>query len=497
MAKIFRTNVWLRPYSSKQGRQVFIRVRMREGFETEIPVYDYVNGIKIPISVKKEHLKKGIVTGGNYHISVRAMNNLIHKVENFVKEAVYELLEKKAPISRENILRLTYINEESAALDEKRIESGVLILNEDGGAFASQEEFVDYIADSTDPKYNKLKKALGVSSKEYILDYWDDFIMNYAPDSYNLGKHAIEEYIEKTGDNCRVEDFSDAWLKRYFAYIIKNGYSLRQDGKNRKSYSIPTINKYLKHLKCFGKYLFREIKVLRNEEYSRFSLKDSTKKKSLIKYDADPYINTHSLYKNEFDWFFAFKFDDKQLEIARDMFVIQTWLGGLRQSDLYRILPENIHKDGNGEYRIWFNQKKTDDEVFNIVNKNYLTPIFSKYPNNLPTFLKQNEYNLLLKKAAKVAELNRTLKFRFEDSNAADATINWYPIHEKICNKWARNCVVSILAELGHTDDVIATITGHRDMEMIKHYKQIHKPKVKAMLDGIKPEKVEKLVENE
>lgn len=496
MAKIVRTTAWLRPYKSKQGHQIFIRVRIRDGFETEIPVYDYINDTKLPISVKKENWSKGTITGGSYHISIRAINRLISDVEYRVKDAVFELLERNAPITRENIIRLAYINQDNAAIDEKRIESGELIVNDEGGAFASQAEFNEYIAESSDPKFDRIKKALGITSKEYILDYWDDFIRDFAADSYNLGKHAIVEYIEKTGDNCRVADFSEAWLKRYFTYIIKHGYSLKKDGSDRKSYSISTINKYLKHLKSFGKYLFKEIKVLSNEEYSRFLLKDSSKKKSLIKYSADPYINTHSLYKSEFDWFFAYKFDDKQHELARDMFVIQTWLGGLRQSDLYKLTANNIQRDGSGEYRIWFSQQKTNDNVFNVVNKNYLQPMFDKYNGGLPVFLKVNDYNKILKTAAEKAGLKRKISFTFENSNAQGAIITWHPIHEKICNKWARNCVVSILAELGYPDDRIAAITGHRDLEMIKHYKQIHKKDVKVMLDEVKPETIEKLETN-
>ena len=493
MAKIYTTTAWLRPYKSKQGHQVFIRLRTRDGFETEIPVYDYVNGSKLPISIKKEYWSKGTITGGAYHISLRAINNLIANVEYRVKDAVSDLFNNKAPISRDNIIRLAYINQENEANDEKNIASGKVIVNDDGSAFASQEEFEEHIAESSDPKFNKIKKALGIISKEYILDYWDDFIRDYAASSYDLSKHSIVEYIKKTGDNCRASDFSSAWMKRYFIYIIDNGYSLQKDGKNRKNYSVSTINKYLKHLKRFGKYLFIEIKILSNEEYGRFSLRDTdSKKKSLIKYNANPYNNTHALYKNEFDWFFAFKFTNKQHEIARDMFVIQTWLGGLRQSDLYNLSANNLYKDAHGDYRIWFDQEKTDDDVNNVVNKNYLSPIFDKY-NGYPVFLKVNPYNKILKEAAKEAGLDRKLKFKFEDVKANSAVISWLPLHEKICNKWARNCVVSILAELGYPDDRIATITGHRDYDMILYYKQIHQPKIKQMLDEVKPEVVTKL----
>jgi integrase len=493
MAKTYTTTAWLRPYKSKQGQQVFIRVRTRDGFETEIPVYDYVNNSKLPISIKKEYWSKGTITGGSYHISLRAINNLIANVEYRVKDAVSELLEKKAPISRENIIRLAYINQDNEVIDEKNIASGKVIVNDDGGAFASQDEFEEFIADSSDPKYAKIKKALGITQKEYILDYWDDYITNYAPDSYNCSKHSIVEYIEKTGDNCKAVDFSDLWLKRFFTYIIENGFSIQKDGKNRKDYSTSTINKYLKHQKLFGKYLFSEVKVINNQEYGRFMLHDTSKKKSLLKFKPDPYINTHALSKKQFDYFLRFKFDDKQLDIARDMFVLQTWLGGLRQSDLYSLTPDNIIKDSNSEYTVSFQQQKTKDIVINALNINYLASIFEKYPNRMPTFHKVHVYNKLLKAAAEKAGLDQKLMFRNEKAKEGSPTTEFFKIHEKISNKWARNCVVSILAELGYPDDNIAVITGHKDKEMINHYKQFHKPKIRMMLDEVKPEIVEKL----
>lgn len=130
MARLFTTLRWLRPYKSNNGHQVFIRVRMRNGIETEIPVYDYVNHQKLPISVKKEHWNKGHVTGGKYHITIRGLNNLLSKVENDVRDAVNELIEKNIEIKRDSIIKLTYINEINAKLNEQNIKSGKTIVNE-------------------------------------------------------------------------------------------------------------------------------------------------------------------------------------------------------------------------------------------------------------------------------------------------------------------------------------------------------------------------------
>jgi integrase len=493
MARLFTTLRWLRPYKSDSGHQVFIRVRIRNGIETDIPVYDYVNHQKLPISVKKEHWNKGHVTGGKYHIPIRDLNSLLSKVENDVKDAVNELIEKNIQIKRDSIIKLTYINEVNAKMNEQNIKSGKTIVDEQGGAFASHDEFVDYVSESEDPKFDNLKKSMGLYEKKYILDYWDEFVRDYAPNSYNAPKHAILEYIESTGDNCIATEFSSEWLQRFFEHIIKHGYSWRADGKDRKDFTISTIDKYDKHLKSFGDYLFKELELLDNQEYRRFSLKKSSKKKSLVKYTPEPYINTHALYKREFDFFYAYNFEDEQLGMVRDMFVLQTWLGGLRQCDFFKISEINFHKDSNGAYKVWFEQQKTDGEVLNVVNQNYLVPLFEKYSTSLSGFPKVHIYNKLLKKAAKKAGLIRKLPFRYEYAKDNDATIKWIPIHEKIANEWARNCAVSILAELGNPDDRISKFTGHKDLQMIKHYKQIHQKEITTMMAEVKPEIVKEL----
>jgi integrase len=494
MAQVFKTLRWLRPYKSKSGHQIFIRVRLRNGLEINVPVYDYVNHEKIPISVQREHWNKGFITGGIYHISVRDLNNLLTKVEHNVKFAINELIEKNIRVNQENIVQLAYINEINALENERKIASGEVIVDEQGGAFASQDEFEEFIADSDDPKFDTLKKAMGIYKKEYILDFWDDFIKEYAPDSYNTPRHSIQEYINNTQDNCKVTEFSSAWLERFFKHIIREGYSYRKDGENRKPYTITTVVKYLKHLRAFGDYLFAEKKLIDNQDYNRFDLKKKTKKQSLIKYHPEPYINTHALYKKEFDYFYYYKFEDAQHEKARDMFILQTWLGGLRQVDFYKLTKDNIYKDSDGLYRVWFGQQKTEGEVINKINQHYLVPIFEKYSDGLPQFLEVHDYNDLLKIATEKAGLNRKLKFRYEYANANDATEEWTEIHKMISNNWARNCAVSILCELGYPDYRIAKFTGHKDLEMINHYKKIHPKEVDTMINEVKPEFVKELI---
>lgn len=493
MAKFFQTLRWLRPYQSKTGHQVFIRVRFRDRSDINVPIYDYVNYEKIPISVKREHWNKGFVTGGSYHINIRDLNYLLSNVEYKVKNAVQKLLDKNIQVNLDNIIKLAYINEISAKEEDRKIASGELIVDDDGGAFSSETEFLEFIEQSFDPKFDVLKKSLGIYEKIYILDYWDDYIKNFAPSSYNAPKHAIEEFIKKTGNNCKVTEFNSVWLKEFFEYISKEGYSIRSDGTNRQPYTITTIKKYHKHLNHFGEYLFLEMNLIQNQDYKRFKLSQAnSKKQSLVKYKTNPFINTHALYKKEFDWFYAFKFTNKKYELVRDMFILQVWLGGMRQVDFYQLSSQNFHKDSNG-IKVWFNQQKTDDGVLNTVNQNYLDSILNKYPNLFREFPDVHDYNELLKKAAEAAGLNRKLMFTFEYISELKPKIEWIEIHKKISNNWARNCAVSILSELGYPDDRIAKFTGHKDHDMINHYKSVHKKDVKSMMDEVKPEIITEL----
>jgi hypothetical protein len=161
--------------------------------------------------------------------------------------------------------------------------------------------------------------------------------------------------------------------------------------------------------------------------------------------------------------------------------------------DFYKLSNENLHKDSKGMYRIWFEQQKTEGDVFNQMNQHYLLPIFKKYNFSFPAFPEVHDYNDLLKKAAFKAGLDRKLKFRYEYANADQATNEWLEIHKMISNNWARNCAVSILCELGYPDARIAKFTGHKDTEMINHYRKIHQKDVDSMIDSVIPERVEEL----
>jgi len=488
MKQPFQTSRKLRHYASKHGHQVLVRVRQVNKPDIEIPVWDYVNNEPFKISVRKEHWEKGYVKGGKYHIPVRDLNFLLGQVEADVKDAVIILLSQTAKITYENILHLTYANKEQNIINEERIKKGDLIVREDGGAFESKDGFLDFLERQDDPKFIQMKRQAGLLRRQYLMDYWDDFIESSSVKSLSTVKSSLLRFIDTDDANCFARDFNDAWLRKYFIYTIKTGFKRKEgDSIVVKHYEISTIEKYLKILRSFGDYLF-DTEVLNNQDYKRFKLRSKKKGQSILKYKSDPFKNTHALPKKEFDNLFGCKFSDNTLERIRDIFILQVWLGGLRKKDFYSLSDSNFSTDGDGNIKVWFSQRKTLENVMNPVNRTYLEPIFKKYNNSLPKFPTESKYNIKLKEVFKAAKLCRELPFRYDYAKDDAPTIVWKPMCEEVSNRWARNCVVSILCEEGHPGNHIMEFTGHRDEKMLRHYRSVHKNVVVDMLDKTTPE---------
>jgi len=268
--KISRT---LKRYDSKHGRQVLIRVRTRSKKDFEIPVYDTIDRVRFPINIKIENWYNGYAIGGDYHIPLKNLNLLIDSIDNKVHYAVFILLQRKIELTRRKILHLTYSGPKYFTKDPERNETDELITKYHEGAFESAEEFLNFISNTEDTKYKDLKRELGLYEKNYILDYWNDFIRERTSSSYNNSRGAIQKYIEETGDNCIVTRYDDNWLYRFFKYLIENGYKKGADEKSKFIYKASTLSKYLKHMRSFGDYLFEQ-KIITNQNYRRYKIKE-------------------------------------------------------------------------------------------------------------------------------------------------------------------------------------------------------------------------------
>lgn len=491
MDKICSTGLWLRHYTSKNGHQLFVRVRIGNVFETEIPVYDYINEKRYVISISRDHWNKGTVTGGDYHRSVDEINNIIKEIENDVRNSVSTLAEKKFQITRSNILRLTYCDKENKRRElirrRQRQYTGLLRGNgypQQGGLQAtSQQEVIK--SDSS-----ALHIAMPVREEKFITDLWNDFIKNRGTKAYAGTLGSIREYSDRTGDNCRASDFSAEWLERYFKDIIENGYSQRKDGSGRKYYTIPTILKYLKHLRAFGNYLFKDLKLLDSQDYLRFDLAEPGRRTPVISYRHEPFINAHALTKREYDWFYGFRFADKQKELARDMFILQTWLGGLSTTEFSKINNIKLINYPGSKPGFLYDPPGGKKSVLGEINRYYIIPVLERYPDGFSIYLSPPKYNMLLKSAAKAAGLNGRIKIARELINDDKAFRKEYPVHERISSGWARYCAVSILVETGLPDELVLRFTGMKNLALIQHFRKVFPGTAITAARIVKPEPV-------
>jgi site-specific recombinase XerD len=160
-----------------------------------------------------------------------------------------------------------------------------------------------------------------------------------------------------------------------------------------------------------------------------------------------------------------YNFDDKDLELYRDLFVFQCSIGA-RVSDLFKLKYENLQKD-RGKWCIKYLPKKTKNttsiecrvpltkNAYSIFKKYKLkqhetkTPLFP-FPKN-PQTLNKN-----LKKIFKMAGLDRMVTVYNKDGET-----EYVPLFSLAQSKFARSCFIDILVGKGETDNIISTMSGH------------------------------------
>lgn len=159
-------------------------------------------------------------------------------------------------------------------------------------------------------------------------------------------------------------------------------------------------------------------------------------------------------------------FEDPTLNYIRDLFYFQCSIG-CRVSDFFQLKYENL-LDENGVLCIRYLPKKTKNvtgiacriplspqaihiwERYKRTDATPKTPLFDFPPN-------RQEYNYNLKKIFKAARLDRTVTVY-----NAYGEEEYKPLYELAKSKFARSCFIDILVGKGVTDNIIATMSGHK-----------------------------------
>jgi integrase len=275
----------------------------------------------------------------------------------------------------------------------------------------------------------------------------------------------LKEYAVKFGE----PDFIDMDLEFYqpFVDFLRNYEKKDKDGKViRSGLAINTIGNKIKTLKTI-------LNAATEKGYNPYTKYKSENFKKLSEESDNIYLT-----KDELNQFYQHDFSgNPHLERVRDTFIVASWTGGVRYSDLQQITPEKIQGDF-----IRLKQNKTGDPVVIPIHFT-VKEILEKYNGKLPKPISNQKYNDYLKVAAKDAKLNSI--FVKTISHKGMKIEEKYPKHKLIGSHTARRsfCTNAYLDNIPTLS--IMAISGHKTerafLKYIKVEGEEHAKKVLQM----------------
>ena len=296
----------------------------------------------------------------------------------------------------------------------------------------------------------------------------------------------FKEFMEDTGI---VYDFQDVDLDCYSKYktwlmnrdisTVKFKDTERNYKNSRKipkgeelHYSDNTIGRFIKQLKA----------VLRAAESRGYPVNPAYKSIEFKGQVQD--IDAIYLTKAELEAMEAVKLskeeDGKNLELARDIFMIGVWLAQ-RVSDYNNLKPENIKVIDNGGTPITYvsiHQQKTG-RLVEIPCNAKIRAILDKYPKGLP-HLSDEKINTYIKRIGRMAKINELIEVK--ESRGGKVYKNYYKKCDLICTHTARRTGATLMYLDGIPIYDIMKVTGHRSVATLEKYIRADKLEVAQKL---------------
>jgi hypothetical protein len=164
------------------------------------------------------------------------------------------------------------------------------------------------------------------------------------------------------------------------------------------------------------------------------------------------------------------------------MFLVQTYSGGVRISELYMIDSNSII-EVNGELTVFLQSPKTSKVINNPVTDK-LRKILENCNFHLPKFENEQAYNDALKEMAMYLKLKREI-LQFEDyAHLPMPKPKKIILYEHFSSKLARKALVSILYNLGISKELISKITNH-SKNTVEYYIALEEDFKRKMLNKI------------
>ena len=260
--------------------------------------------------------------------------------------------------------------------------------------------------------------------------------------------------------------------KRVFDKVNVECYELGKKIESRcpEQRSKNTLNNILVRLKTFWIWCMKEGYTERNP-FNRFKIEGA-------KYGTPYYINIDERHKLE-----EFPMEG-MVAVQRDIFIFQCCIG-CRVSDLYAMTYDNIVDD----VIVYTPQKTAKDNprTASVPLVSTAKALIEKYYDpergTLFPFISQQKYNIYIKKAFKLAGINR----RVPVLNPQTRKNELRPLYEVATSHMARRAFVGIAYTHVKDPNIIAAMTGHVEgSKAFNRYREIDMSVKREVVDFLK-----------
>ena len=314
----------------------------------------------------------------------------------------------------------------------------------------SNQLFIEKPNIQVEELFETIKKRFKISDNQLpdVLDLYLTFIKNKeitlsanTIKSHHSSYQLFKSYFEFKNESINFRNINEDFLNNFESYLYEV-----------KKYNISTVNKKIKLLKEFLRYLVKEKYI------SEFDFKQHKNKHS--EYQTDIFV----LSKQEIDFIADTDFGDYKYNKVRDMFVFSSYTGQ-RFSDVTKFSISNTYtKDGVMFWKII--QQKTSIPVVIQVNPK-VVEIVERYKEE--GFKISNlEYNKLLKeigiKAGFVDEVT------IYENIGKELVSNVYKKYELFTSHVARRSFITNLLSKGVNSELVKALSGHKSDNEFKKY---------------------------
>jgi integrase len=219
----------------------------------------------------------------------------------------------------------------------------------------------------------------------------------------------------------------------------------------RKTLSENTVVSVMKRLKDFFSEARRK-KVFKTSPFDDINFAKDI--------GAEIYDEPVCMTRDELSALYRIVSEEEKVMLAKDMFCLQAALG-CRVGDLVRLAKHNVQ---DGKLTYYPHKKENTSVKVEVPLSGRAKEIIAKYEgveksDRLMPFMRTNEYNVHIKEAFRIANLDRTV-IRFNRELKKE---EHFKLYELASTHMARRTFVDILCQAGEPLHVVASMSGHSE----------------------------------